>query len=82
MFLKGHYILSVLFLLLLTIVIYGLGKAVIRMTFSSKTEETTPISLGWNMYLPQIVMLFLAFLTGIYMPQSLTRILLAGVAGF
>ena len=82
MFLKGHYILSVLFLLLLTIVIYGLGKAVIRMTFSSKTEETAPISFGWNMYLPQIVMLFLAFLTGIYMPQSLTRILLAGVAGF
>ena len=83
MFLKGHFVLSALFLLLLTIVIYGLGKAVIKMAFSAPQEgEVKKVSLPWTMYLPQAVILTLAFIIGIYMPQGLTAMLLTGVAGF
>ena len=82
MFLKGHFIMCALFLLLLTIVLYGLGKAVIKMSFSAPTHEVEPVKLSWTMYLPQVVMLTLAFVIGIYMPQGLTQAILATVAGF
>ena len=82
MFLKGHFIMCALFLLLLTIVLYGLGKAVIKMSFSAPTHEVEPVKLSWTMYLPQVVMLILAFVIGIYMPQALTQAILATVAGF
>ena len=82
MFLKGHFIMCALFLLLLTIVLYGLGKAVIKMSFSAPTHEVEPVKLSWTMYLPQVVMLILAFVIGIYMPQGLTQAILATVAGF
>ena len=82
MFLKGHFIMCALFLLLLTIVLYGLGKAVIKMSFSAPTHEVEPVRLSWTMYLPQVVMLILAFVIGIYMPQGLTQAILATVAGF
>ena len=82
MFLKGHFIMCALFLLLLTIVLYGLGKAVIKMSFSAPTHEVEPVKLSWTMYLPQVVMLIFAFVIGIYMPQGLTQAILATVAGF
>ncbi len=82
MFLKGHFIMCALFLLLLTIVLYGLGKAVVKMSFSAPTHEVEPVKLSWTMYLPQVVMLILAFVIGIYMPQGLTQAILATVAGF
>ena len=82
MFLKGHFIMCALFLLLLTIVLYGLGKAVVKMSFSAPTHEVEPVKLSWTMYLPQVVMLILAFVIGVYMPQGLTQAILATVAGF
>lgn len=84
MFLEGHFVMCAAFLLLLTIVLYGLGKAVVKMTFSKKSheEETEPVKLSWTMYLPQVVMLILAFVIGIYMPQGLSVMVLTAVAGF
>ena len=82
MFLNGHFIMCALFLLLLTIVLYGLGKAVVKMSFSAPTHEVEPVKLSWTMYLPQVVMLILAFVIGIYMPQGLSQAIIATVAGF
>ena len=82
MFLNGHFIMCALFLLLLTIVLYGLGKAVVKMSFSAPTHEIEPVKLSWTMYLPQVVMLILAFVIGIYMPQGLSQAIIATVAGF
>ena len=57
MFLKGHFIMCALFLLLLTIVLYGLGKAVIKMAFTENKETEAEVKkLSWTMYVPQIVM--------------------------
>ncbi len=82
MFLQGHFIMSAVFLLLLTIVLYGLGKAVVRMCFSAKSHEIEAKKLSWTMYAPQIVMLVIAFVIGVYMPQGLTGMILSAVAGF
>ena len=83
MFLKGHFIMCALFLLLLTIVLYGLGKAVIKMAFTENKETEAEVKkLSWTMYVPQIVMLLLAFVIGVYMPQNLVAIIITSVAGF
>ena len=87
MFLQKHYLICALFLILLTIVIYGLGKAVIRMAFSAEKDEnqeetSEKVKLDWTMYVPQIVMLVIAFAIGIYMPQGLSQMVLMAVAGF
>ena len=86
MFLKEHYVLCALFLLLLTIILFGLGKAVIKMAFSSgKNEHSAEAEnkkLSWTMYAPQIIMLILAFVIGIYMPQGFVNMLILAVRGF
>ena len=72
---KGHYILCGLFVILLTIVLYGLAKAVIKMSFGQANleknydENVKNVSLG--MYLPQIVLLSMAFILGVYVPKFL-----------
>ena len=86
MFLKANYLQCALFLVLLTIVLYGLGKAVIKMAFSAQKDENDEINqvrkFDWTMYTPQIIMLLLAFVIGIYMPQNITIMLLEAVRGF
>ncbi len=85
MFVQKHFIMCTVFMLLLTIVLYGLGKAVIKMAFSSPKEESEQldsVKLSWTMYLPQIVMLIIAFVLGVYMPQGIANSILAACVGF
>ncbi len=85
LFIKDYNILCGLFLLLLTIVLYGIGKAVINMAFASEKDESaqnvSEAKFGWTMYVPQIVMLALAFIFGIYMPKDIAIMLLDAVRG-
>ena len=73
-------------MLLLTIILFGLGKAVIKMAFSSgKNEHSAEAEnkkLSWTMYAPQIIMLILAFVIGVYMPQGLIKMIIFAVKGF
>ena len=86
LFLKKYYILCILFLLLLTIVLYGLGKAVIKMAFSAPKEDnvqnisTEKFSL--TMYIPQMIMLTIAFIIGIYMPFGFVELIINAIRGF
>ncbi len=66
MFKQEHYIMGALFLLLLTIVLYGLGKAVINMSANNGAQEK--VKLSQLMYIPQIVLLAVSFILGIYFP--------------
>lgn len=72
---KGHYILCGLFVILLTIVLYGLAKAVIKMSFgqanSEKNYDENVKNVSLGMYLPQIVLLSMAFILGVYVPKFL-----------
>ena len=72
---KGHYILCGLFVILLTIVLYGLSKAVIKMSFGQanleKNYDENVKNVSFGMYLPQIVLLSMAFILGVYVPKFL-----------
>ena len=71
---QKHYLMSGVFLLLLTIVLYGLGKAVIHMCYgkiSDANNENSLAKLPLSMYLPQIILLILAFVLGIYIPFNM-----------
>ncbi len=88
MFLQHKLVLCMVFLLLLTIILYGLAKAVIKMCFSSPQEEKEQElklavkNLDWTMYVPQIVMLIIAFTLGIYLPQQVVNLINTTVLGF
>ncbi len=85
---RGNYVLCILFVLLLTIVLYGIGQVVIKMAFGKLSEEKAKLVLENKqkitvlMYLPQFIMLFLVFLLGIYVPPFLNKIMLAAISGF
>lgn len=68
--------LCVLFVLLLTIILFGLAKSVIGMTFSAvSTEKELPTKkLSWTMYAPQFILLTIAFVLGICMPQYVLEV--------
>ena len=72
---KGHYILCGLFVFLLTIVLYGLAKAVIRMSFGQanleKNYDENVKNVSFGMYLPQVILLVMAFILGVYVPKFL-----------
>lgn len=82
---KHHNILCAVFLILLTIVLYGIGKAVIGMTFSSnkesESENIKQVKLSWTMYVPQIIMLILAFSIGLYVPTDWAAFFIDAIRG-
>lgn len=88
MFAQHKIILCAVFLLLLTIVLYGLAKAVLKMSFSPVAEEKKSEvlvqvkTIGWTMYVPQILMLIVAFVLGVNMPESLVNLINNTVLGF
>ena len=83
-----HYILCAVFLLLLTIILYGLGKSVIGMVFSqinsTKFDEQKDLAkkINWTMYFPQIVLLLIAFALGLYIPTGFLNIINNTMLGF
>ena len=86
MFAQSKFGLCAVFLLLLTIILYGLAKAVIKMCYSpvnlEKLEEIKEAvkKLDWTMYFPQIVLLTLAFVLGLYMPIYISNLIAMTVA--
>ena len=88
MLLEKHYLLCALFVLLLTIVLYGIGKVVIKTAFGNVSEDKAKLieenknKVSVFMYIPQIVMLVIVFVLGIYIPTHLNNIINLAVAGF
>ena len=81
MFEAKHYIMCFVFLILLTIVLFGLAKAVISMTYgeiseNKKVELSSHVNkIPVSMYLPQIVLLISAFVLGVYIPSGLKTLI-------
>lgn len=88
MFINNQYILVVLLLLLLTIIIYGITKTVFKMVFSQGQQEKLEIAqnnkhkIKLSMILPQLVLLILVFVLGVYMPNILDGWIKIGITGF
>lgn len=70
MFQQGHYLLSCIFMLLLTIILFGLGRAVISMCYGNTSNNTKEIKLPSLMYVPQLLLLILSFIMGLFLPLS------------
>lgn len=78
MIVEHHYILCFVFMLLLTMVMFGIMRAVVKTAFGkSNLEEKT--KLGFNKYLPQIVLLAAAIELCVYCPKAVYD-LIAGAA--
>lgn len=88
MILKGNYLLCAIFAILLTIILFGMGRVVMKMAFghvaSEKTEliENNKKKIELGMYVPQFVMLTIVFVLGVYIPKFLHNIIVLTVSGF
>ena len=78
-----HYLLVIIFALLLTIILFGIGRIVIKMSFGKLSEDKAKLTeenikkLSWQMYLPQIILLIILFTLGIYIPENLSSLIFA-----
>ncbi len=76
MFADKHYILLTLFVVLLTVVMYGIMRAVIKTAFGQDISPKTTVNLGFNKYLPQILLIGLVLILGLCCPQWLGGLLM------
>ncbi len=78
---QKHYILCALFLFLLTVILFAMAKVVIKMVFGERnaqkhTQIQENISKIYpSMYIPQTILLVIAFTLGIYIPKYLDFII-------
>ena len=67
---------------------YGLAKAVIKMTFSLPPEDrneelnTEAKNIDWTMFVPQFVLLTIVVVLGVYMPKQIVSLINNVVIGF
>lgn len=74
LFIDKHFGLAILFLFLITIVAYGIIRAVVKMSFSpSNIREKIRLSI--RNYLPQIILLLSVLVLGIYIPTWLYNLI-------
>ena len=78
---QKHYILCALFLFLLTVILFGIGRTILKMSFGEKNPEKDELvknnlsKLTISNYLPQYILLTLAFVLGLYVPRFLKNII-------
>ena len=84
---QKHYILCGLFLFLLTIILFAMSRVVIKMVYGEKSIEKFEKAknnlhkLNATMYIPQIIMLILAFILGVYIPKFLDITIIGTIIG-
>ncbi len=73
---QGRIILTVIFLLLLTIILYGMAKTIFRMLFGNDDNKPGEHFYdGILLYLPQIIFITLLLILGVYIPGPVMKIL-------
>jgi len=80
MFIKQYFFLAAIFLLLLTVIIYGMGKLVLKMSFGDVSPHHTTLTqtgrtLSWHMYVPQLILLAISVMIGLYMPDVVNKLI-------
>lgn len=77
LFIDKHFVLAGLFLSLITIVAYGIIRAVIKMSFSPKdlSKSADEIKMSIRNYLPQMSLLLLVLILGFYIPNWLYHLI-------
>jgi hydrogenase-4 component F len=75
MILKGNFILLAVFVLLITLVIFGMGSSVFKMIFGKKNEIEKTGRFSIFAYLPQILILIILVILGIYIPGFINELI-------
>jgi hydrogenase-4 component F len=71
----NNIVLLVIFLLLLTIVMVGMGKSVMKMFLGKPRQEEEKIKFSILNYLPQIIFLIILVIIGLYIPNFIHNII-------
>lgn len=78
MFVKNQYELIIIFMALLTIIMYGITKSVIKMSFGDlkiSKRDLLLSKISFGMYAPQAVFLTISLVLGIYIPPFINQLL-------
>ena len=78
----GHRVLAVLFILFLTIILYGMGRSILPMSLGECRPEIAETKFSYCSYCPQIVFLLILIWVGVAMPDALHQLLQKTVAAF
>ncbi len=73
---QGRIILTIIFLLLLTIILYGIAKTIFKMLFGN--EDNKPDEHNYDgvlLYIPQVMFITLLLVLGVYIPEPVMKIL-------
>jgi hydrogenase-4 component F len=70
----AKYLQAIILLVLLTVIIFGMGSAVFKMSFGESNAPAGRTKHGFFAYLPQFVMLLALLLTGLFMPEFISAI--------
>ncbi|OGI03156.1 MAG: hypothetical protein A2Y25_08350 [Candidatus Melainabacteria bacterium GWF2_37_15] len=81
LFARDQIIFAIVFLVLLVIILYGIGKVVIKMSFGEPPESDIEVKIHKTMYVPQLVFLIVAATVGIYIPDFFLNLLNNAVIG-
>jgi hydrogenase-4 component F len=82
LWINGITWLAIPFFLFLVVISYGMGNTVFKMAFGKqKTEINTNADLSFAAYLPQLIMLAILLLIGIYIPNQVL-LFINNAAGF
>ena len=75
MFYAKHHFLIILFVVLLTVVMYGILRAVIKTALGDDVlQEQKVKKLSFNKYMPQIILISIVLLIGLYCPHWLGKL--------
>jgi hydrogenase-4 component F len=72
---QGLEWLTIPFFLFIVIISYGMSKTVFKMTFGDSEENTSRTKLNIYAYLPQIVLLIILLIIGIYIPKQVLELI-------
>jgi len=73
---QNRIILTIIFLLLLTIILYGMAKTIFKMLFGNIDADSKEVFHdSIFMFLPQIIFIILLLILGVYIPEPVMKIL-------
>lgn len=73
---QNRFFLTLIFLFLLTIILYGIAKTILKMLFGNTDNNSGDHSYdGILLYLPQVMFITLLFILGVYIPEPVMKII-------
>lgn len=85
---KNHFVIVIVILVLLTVILFGIAKIIINMSFGDEKKVIPEANVDdkpemtFSLYFPQVTMIIIALILGIYIPPFLDALIKNAVSGF